>query len=183
MKADGPVESYEEAEGSCRQASPPRSPSVGRDLRADYEIYRRGHPWVGDYHGLPPKAVVRNMFESGAPRWTFGGTSPVYSVPGPEGIVLGHRPDATRPLRSTLPDEAKTEELTDLIESGSASSSASRLPRWSDPRGGSSPKPDAEFSELRGATEKTLTRQTRGRYACWMRKRAVPPGSPRTRGH
>ena len=37
-------------------------------LEAAYEIYRRGHPWVGDYP-VSPKSVVRDMFDRAM---TFG---------------------------------------------------------------------------------------------------------------
>jgi hypothetical protein len=81
-------------------------------LEAGYEIYRRGHPWVGDYE-VSPKAVVRDMFERAM---TFGEYVQFYSLTRSEGIVLRYLADAYKALRQTVPDEAKTEELTDLIE-------------------------------------------------------------------
>jgi superfamily II RNA helicase len=81
-------------------------------LEAGYEIYRRGHPWVGDYE-VSPKAVVRDMFERAM---TFGEYVQLYSLARSEGIVLRYLADAYKALRQTVPDEAKTEELTDLIE-------------------------------------------------------------------
>jgi len=81
-------------------------------LEAAYEIYRRGHPWVGDYE-VSPKAVVRDMFERAM---TFGEYVQLYSLSRSEGIVLRYLADAYKALRQTVPDEAKTEELTDLIE-------------------------------------------------------------------
>jgi superfamily II RNA helicase len=81
-------------------------------LEASYEIYRRGHPWVGDYE-VSPKAVVRDMFERAM---TFGEYVQFYSLSRSEGIVLRYLADAYKALRQTVPDEAKTEELTDLIE-------------------------------------------------------------------
>jgi superfamily II RNA helicase len=81
-------------------------------LAAAYEIYRRGHPWVADYE-LSPKSVVRDMYERSM---TFGEYVHFYSLSRSEGIVLRYLADAYRALRQTVPDEAKTEELLDLIE-------------------------------------------------------------------
>jgi hypothetical protein len=81
-------------------------------LTAAYEIYRHGHPWVTDYE-LSPKSVVRDMYERAM---TFGEYVHFYSLSRSEGIVLRYLADAYRALRQTVPDEAKTEELIDLIE-------------------------------------------------------------------
>ena len=81
-------------------------------LEAAYEIYRRGHPWVGDY-AVSPKTVVRDMFERAM---TFPEYVQFYGLSRSEGIVLRYLADAYKALRQTVPDEAKTEELTDLIE-------------------------------------------------------------------
>jgi superfamily II RNA helicase len=81
-------------------------------LEAAYEIYRRGHPWVGDY-AVSPKAVVRDMFERAM---TFAEYVHFYGLSRSEGLVLRYLADAYKALRQTVPDEAKTEELTDLIE-------------------------------------------------------------------
>jgi len=81
-------------------------------LEAGYEIYRRGHPWVGDYM-VSPKSVVRDMFERAM---TFPEYVQFYGLARSEGIVLRYLADAYKALRQTVPDEAKTEELTDLIE-------------------------------------------------------------------
>jgi superfamily II RNA helicase len=81
-------------------------------LEAAYDIYRRGHPWVGDYE-VSPKSVVRDMFERAL---TFGEFVQLYGLSRSEGLVLRYLADAYRTLRQSVPDEAKTEELTDLIE-------------------------------------------------------------------
>jgi len=90
MKADG-VE-YEERMELLDGVTYPRP--LADTLEGAYDIYRRGHPWVADY-ALSPKSVVRDMSE---------------------GLVLRYLADAYKALRQTVPDEAKTEELTDLIE-------------------------------------------------------------------
>jgi superfamily II RNA helicase len=81
-------------------------------LDGAYDIYRRGHPWVADYE-LSPKGVARDMFERAL---TFTEYVGFYGLARSEGMVLRYLADAYKALRQTVPDEAKTEELTDLIE-------------------------------------------------------------------
>jgi hypothetical protein len=81
-------------------------------LDGAYEIYRRGHPWVSDYE-LSPKSVVRDMYERGL---TFTEYVGFYGLSRSEGLVLRYLADAYKALRQTVPDEAKTEELGDLVE-------------------------------------------------------------------
>jgi superfamily II RNA helicase len=81
-------------------------------LETAYEIYRRGHPWVVDYE-LSPKSVVRDMYERAM---TFPEYVHFYGLSRSEGIVLRYLADAYRALRQTVPDDAKTDELDDLIE-------------------------------------------------------------------
>jgi len=81
-------------------------------LDAAYEMYRRGHPWVAD-HLLAPKSVVRDMYERAM---TFVEYISCYGLSRSEGLVLRYLADAYRALRQTVPDDAKTEELIDLIE-------------------------------------------------------------------
>jgi superfamily II RNA helicase len=81
-------------------------------LDGAYDIYRRGHPWVADYE-LSPKSVVRDMYERAL---TFTEYVGYYGLSRSEGLVLRYLADAYKALRQTVPDEAKTEELADLIE-------------------------------------------------------------------
>ncbi|WP_229074409.1 RNA helicase [Actinoplanes sp. DH11] len=81
-------------------------------LEAAYETYRQGHPWVGDYE-IKPKSVVRDMFERAM---TFTEYVSFYGLSRSEGLVLRYLADAYRALRQTVPEDARTEELTDLIE-------------------------------------------------------------------
>jgi superfamily II RNA helicase len=108
MKAEG-VE-YEERMELLEDVTWPKP--LEDVLEAAYEIYRRGHPWVGDYM-VSPKSVVRDMFERAM---TFAEYVQFYGLARSEGIVLRYLADAYKALRQTVPDEAKTEELTDLIE-------------------------------------------------------------------
>ncbi|MBC6447917.1 DEAD/DEAH box helicase [Actinokineospora xionganensis] len=77
-----------------------------------FDTYRRGHPWVGDYQ-LSPKSVVRDMYERAM---TFTEYVSFYALTRSEGLVLRYLADAFRAVRQTVPDDAKTEDLTDLIE-------------------------------------------------------------------
>ena len=108
MKADG-IE-YEERMNALDEVTWPKP--LEDVLEAGYEIYRQGHPWVGDYE-VSPKAVVRDLYERAM---TFGEYVQFYNLARSEGVVLRYLADAYRALRQTVPDEAKTEELTDLIE-------------------------------------------------------------------
>jgi len=123
-------------------------------LEAAYEIYRRGHPWVGDYM-VSPKTVVRDLFERAM---TFPEYVQFYGLSRSEGIVLRYLADAYKALRQSVPDEAKTEELTDLIEwlgELIRQVDSSLVDEWE-----KLTNPDEEFTELR-AQPKTLTSNTR----------------------
>jgi hypothetical protein len=67
---------------------------------------------VADY-ALAPKSVVRDMYERAM---TFVEYVGFYGLSRSEGLVLRYLADAYKALRNTVPAEAKTEELTDLIE-------------------------------------------------------------------
>ena len=81
-------------------------------LEHAYDVYRRGHPWVADYE-LAPKSVARDLYERGL---TFTEYVSFYGLARSEGLVLRYLADAYKALRQTVPEEARTEELTDLIE-------------------------------------------------------------------
>ena len=88
-------------------------PMPQRDLlEAAYNIYKQGHPWVAD-HALSPKSVARDMFERAM---TFGEFTSFYGLARSEGLVLRYLADAYKAMRQTVPEEARTEELADLIE-------------------------------------------------------------------
>ncbi|MDQ2873399.1 MAG: DUF3516 domain-containing protein [Actinomycetota bacterium] len=108
MKAEG-IE-YEERMALLDSVTYPR-PQADL-LEAAYNIYRQGHPWIAD-HELAPKSVARDMFERAM---TFNEYVSFYSLTRSEGLVLRYLADAFKALRQTVPEEARTEELTDLIE-------------------------------------------------------------------
>jgi superfamily II RNA helicase len=108
MKAEG-IE-YDERMELLEGVTHPRP--LAELLDEAYELYRRGHPWVAD-HELSPKSVVRDMYERSM---TFVEYVSFYQLARSEGLVLRYLADAYRALRQTVPDEAKTEELADLVE-------------------------------------------------------------------
>jgi len=108
MKADG-IE-YEERMDLLEAVTYPR-PQADL-LEAAYNIYKRGHPWVAD-HALSPKSVARDMYERAM---TFAEYISFYGLARSEGLVLRYLADAYKAMRQTVPEEARTEELTDLIE-------------------------------------------------------------------
>ena len=81
-------------------------------LEAAYNIYRQGHPWVAD-HALSPKSVARDMYERAM---TFAEYVSFYGLARSEGLVLRYLADAYKAMRQTVPEEARTEDLADLIE-------------------------------------------------------------------
>lgn len=81
-------------------------------LTALFETYKSSQPWIGDFE-LSPKSVVRDMYERAM---TFGDYVNFYGLARSEGLVLRYLSDAFRALRQTIPDEAKTDELVDVIE-------------------------------------------------------------------
>ena len=81
-------------------------------LDAAFEQYSATQPWVADYE-LSPKTVVRDMYERAM---TFADYVGYYKLARSEGLVLRYFSDAYRAVRQSVPDEAKTEELLDIIE-------------------------------------------------------------------
>src|SRR6201996_6541632 len=108
MKADGV--DYDTRMDLLESVTYPRP--LDELLEHAYGIYRQGHPWVADYE-LAPKSVVRDMYELSM---TFTEYITHYGLSRSEGLVLRYLADAYKALRQTVPEDAKTEELIDLIE-------------------------------------------------------------------
>ncbi len=81
-------------------------------LEAGFVAYAKSSPWVLD-HQLSPKSVVRDMHERAM---TFGEYVGFYGLARSEGTLLRYLTDAYRTLRRTVPEAARTEELTDIVE-------------------------------------------------------------------
>ncbi|GAA2582733.1 DEAD/DEAH box helicase [Dactylosporangium fulvum] len=108
MKADG-IE-YEERLELLDSVTHPKP--LADLLDNAYHLYKQGHPWVADYQ-LSPKSVVRDMYERAM---TFVEYVSFYSLSRSEGLVLRYLADAFKALRQTVPEDARTDELTDIIE-------------------------------------------------------------------
>lgn len=77
-----------------------------------YEVFASSQPWVRDFE-LSPKSVVRDMFERAM---SFAELVSWYQLARSEGLVLRYLSDAYRAIRQTVPAEAQTNELIDVIE-------------------------------------------------------------------
>ncbi len=80
-------------------------------LAQSFEVFASSQPWVRDFE-LSPKSVVRDMFERAL---SFGELIQVYQLSRSEGLVLRYLSDAYRAIRQTVPSEAQTPELLDII--------------------------------------------------------------------
>jgi hypothetical protein len=108
MKAEG-IE-YDERMELLEQITWPKP--LEQLLGEAFEVYAASQPWIGDFE-LSPKSVVRDLAERAM---TFTEYVSHYGLQRSEGLVLRYLSDAYRAARQTIPDEAKTEELLDLIE-------------------------------------------------------------------
>ena len=108
MKADG-IE-YDERMELLAEVTWPKP--LDELLTAAFAIYRQSHPWL-DEDQLSPKSVVRDMWERAM---TFTEYIAFYGLSRSEGALLRYLSDAYRALRSGVPDAARTEPVTDVIE-------------------------------------------------------------------
>ncbi|MEV5571623.1 DUF3516 domain-containing protein [Spirillospora sp. NPDC052269] len=108
MKNEG-IE-YEERMELLQEVSYPKP--LEEQLEAAYEVYRAGHPWVGD-HPLSPKSIVRDMYERAM---TFTEYIGHYDLARTEGLLLRYLSGGYKALQQTVPESIKNDDLIDLIE-------------------------------------------------------------------
>jgi hypothetical protein len=108
MKAEGL--DYEERMEQLADVTYPRP--LAELLDGAFAIYRQTHPWL-DPDQLSPKSVVRDMWERAM---TFTEYVSFYGLTRSEGTLLRYLTDAYRALRSSVPDAARTEAVTDIVE-------------------------------------------------------------------
>ncbi|TFD68727.1 DEAD/DEAH box helicase [Cryobacterium ruanii] len=108
MKREG-IE-YDERMALLEQITHPKP--LEELLSYTFDTYKASQPWIADFE-LRPKAVVRDMYERAM---SFGEFIAFYKLARSEGVVLRYLSDAYRAARQTIPDEAKNEDLLDLIE-------------------------------------------------------------------
>jgi len=107
MKADG-IE-YDERMELLEDVTYPTP--LAELLDAAYETYRVGQPWIADFE-LSPKSVVRDMWERAMSFVEYVGH---YGLARAEGLVLRYLADAYKTLSRMVPDEARTDDLTDIV--------------------------------------------------------------------
>lgn len=108
MKAEGL--DYDERMGALDDVEYPQP--LAELLAAMFETFASTQPWIRDVE-LRPKSVVRDLYEKAM---TFTEYVSHYKLARSEGLLLRYLSDADRAIRQTVPDEAKTEELRDIIE-------------------------------------------------------------------
>ena len=108
MKRDG-IE-YDERMALLEEVSWPKP--LAELLAQSFEVFASSQPWVRDFE-LSPKSVVRDMFERAM---SFAEYVSSYQLARSEGLVLRYLSDAYRAIRQTVPADARTDELMDIIE-------------------------------------------------------------------
>ncbi len=107
MKAEG-IE-YEERMERLEEVTWPKP--LAELVDACFATYRVRHPWVEDEPS--PKSIVRELIEGGE---SFAGYVRRYKIERSEGLLLRYLSDAWRALDRSLPDDAYTDALEDVIE-------------------------------------------------------------------
>ncbi|MBZ4487390.1 DUF3516 domain-containing protein [Microbacterium sp. cx-55] len=108
MKRDG-IE-YDERMALLEEVTHPKP--LADLLAQSFEVFASSQPWIRDFE-LRPKSVVRDMFEQA---FSFAEFVSWYQLGRSEGLVLRYLSDAYRAIRQTVPSEARTDELLDIIE-------------------------------------------------------------------
>lgn len=108
MKRDG-IE-YDERMALLEEITYPKP--LADLLAQSFEVFASSQPWVRDFE-LSPKSVVRDMFERAM---SFGEFVAFYQLGRSEGLVLRYLSDTYRAIRQTVPAEARTDDLMDVIE-------------------------------------------------------------------
>ncbi|MFS0734260.1 DUF3516 domain-containing protein [Microbacterium sp. 1P10UB] len=100
---------YEERMEALEEVTYPKP--LAELLAQSFEVFASSQPWVRDFE-LSPKSVVRDMFERAL---SFAEFISVYQLARSEGLMLRYLSDAYRAIRQTVPAEAQTEDLLDVI--------------------------------------------------------------------
>lgn len=119
-------------------------------LEQQFEVYRSGAPWVGDYD-LASKSVVRDMIERA---FTFVDAVNFYGLARSEGVLLRYLTDAYRTLRQTVPSSKVDDELESLIEwlgEVIRQTDSSLLEEWERLAAGDDPEKLAELEQKHAA--------------------------------
>ncbi|MFV0452934.1 MAG: DEAD/DEAH box helicase [Propioniciclava sp.] len=166
MKADGL--DYDERTDALEEISWPQP--LAEPLVAMERHYAQTHPWIAE-SGVHPKSVVRDMYTRGM---TFGQFVAHYKVQRSEGLLLRYLSDAWRALRQTVPESARTEEITDIIAwlgEVTRLTDSSLIDEWSTLAGLSGEEADSEVAPapLRPVTGNERAFRVLVRNAMWRR--------------
>jgi hypothetical protein len=107
LKAEGVP--YEDRMRELEEVTHPK-PEV-EFLRTTFRVFAESHPWVGA-QDLRPKSVAREIFEG---YFAFVDYVREYSLARSEGVLLRYLSQVHHTLVQTVPEEAKTEEVHDVI--------------------------------------------------------------------
>ena len=107
MKQDGL--DYDERMAALEEVTYPKP--LEELLGQAFEVFASSQPWIRDFE-LSPKSVVRDMFERAL---SFSELISLYQLSRSEGLVLRYLSDAYRAIRQTVPTEAQTDELHDIV--------------------------------------------------------------------
>lgn len=108
LKADGvEYEERMEALDEVEYPKPDREFVLG-----SYEAFAEHHPWVSG-HAIAPKSIAREMYEQGE---TFRGYVKTLGLQRAEGVLLRYLTEVYRALEQNVPEQAKSDELVDVIE-------------------------------------------------------------------
>jgi hypothetical protein len=107
MKQDGL--DYDERMAALEEVTYPKP--LEELLSQAFEVFASSQPWIRDFE-LSPKSVVRDMFERAL---SFSELISLYQLSRSEGLVLRYLSDAYRAIRQTVPTEAQTDELHDIV--------------------------------------------------------------------
>lgn len=80
-------------------------------LYAAYSVFSKNHPWVGQ-ENIRPKGIAREMVEEYS---TFDNFVRKLGVQRAEGVVLRYLSQVLQVLNQTVPEDARTEEVYDLL--------------------------------------------------------------------
>ncbi|MGI9645543.1 MAG: DEAD/DEAH box helicase, partial [Ilumatobacteraceae bacterium] len=75
-----------------------------------FDVWRVANPWIGD-RNIAPKGVVRDMWDRAM---DFGSFVRFYGAKRSEGLLLRYLSDVYKTILRAVPDEAKTDEVTDI---------------------------------------------------------------------
>lgn len=123
-----------------------------------FNAFSEAHPWVGA-ENIRPKSIAREMFETYA---SFNEYIRDYSLQRSEGQLLRYLTDAYKTLVQSVPEEARDEELEEIIEHlrqivrGVDSSLLDEWERMMDPATQRAPRGAADAAPARPADEREL---------------------------